>query len=110
MAEAADKMLAGARERIQSGRITQQEFATALGVTQGHLSKVLSGKVPLSNKMKVRIQRCIGETPDLMPRMLELSDKDVRMLSASVMQNMQNVLTDLQRLCDGIAHLVRKRR
>lgn len=36
-------------------RLKQEELARSLGISQGHFSKVLSGKAPLSGKLEAQI-------------------------------------------------------
>ncbi|WP_121904509.1 helix-turn-helix transcriptional regulator [Sphingomonas sp. PP-CE-3A-406] len=48
-------------ERIRlAARISQAEISLALGVTQGHYSKVINGKAELSSKLQERMQAWIG--------------------------------------------------
>ncbi|WP_341711518.1 helix-turn-helix transcriptional regulator [Erythrobacter sp.] len=52
-------------ERIRlAARISQAEVSMILGVTQGHYSKVINGKVELSLKLKERMQEWINSQAD----------------------------------------------
>lgn len=47
-----DDLLELIRERMASRRSTQQELAEACGLSQAHLSKVLSSKIKLASKTR----------------------------------------------------------
>lgn len=49
----------------RTGRVKQAELAGALGITQGHYSKVLAGKVNLSGKLETKMSEWLtaGEHP-----------------------------------------------
>jgi transcriptional regulator with XRE-family HTH domain len=58
--------------------MTQVELAQALGVHQGHLSKILSGKVLLSAKIRMKVEALLqndasvgGARPDLEAELLQ---------------------------------------
>ena len=52
-------------ERIRlAARISQAEISLTLGVTQGHYSKVINGKVELSLKLQERMQEWITSQAD----------------------------------------------
>jgi transcriptional regulator with XRE-family HTH domain len=49
-------------ERLRRERgLTQSELASQLGVSQAHLSRVISGAAPPGNKLEFRITRLLGE-------------------------------------------------
>lgn len=97
------------RERMYTADVTQQDVAKSLGLSQGHLSKILQRKVRISRKVDARMKRYLGLDSALITEPTRLENNDVQALGASIMQNMLSTLTDLQRLCDGISRLVGKR-
>jgi transcriptional regulator with XRE-family HTH domain len=109
MPNAPPNLIDAIRERMYTADVTQQDVARSLGVSQGHLSKILQRKVRISRKVDTRMKRYLGLDSALRTEPLRLEPNDVQALGASIMQNMLSVLTDLQRLCDGISRLVGKR-
>ena len=49
-------------ERMRQLEITQVELASACGLTQGHLSKVLYKKIKLAKKTKTKLTDWLAET------------------------------------------------
>lgn len=52
-------IIAALKARQRKGAVTQVELAAALGIHQGHLSKVMAGKAPLSRKLKAKAERLL---------------------------------------------------
>lgn len=69
-----DSIIADLKARQQKDELTQLELAAALGIHQGHLSKVMAGKAPLSIKLNARIERLLqnGEPADVSPEEFEV--------------------------------------
>jgi transcriptional regulator with XRE-family HTH domain len=109
MPNAPPNLIEAIRERMYMADVTQQDVAKSLGVSQGHLSKVLQRKVRISRKVDARMKRYLGLDSALITEPIKLELNDMQSLGASIMQNMLSTLTDLQRLCDGISRLVGKR-
>lgn len=59
IAEIARKVESKRRETLMS----QAELANVLKVHQGHLSKILAGKVPISEKMGIRMSSLLSAWP-----------------------------------------------
>jgi transcriptional regulator with XRE-family HTH domain len=79
----------------------QAELAARFKCTQGHLSKVLAGKVRLSAKLRAQIEQVTGETNGG-----QLHQSRVALIESAldrgkkIMNNMHELLTEMQRLCD----------
>ena len=59
-----DVIIASLKAHQRKHESTQVELAAALGVHQAHLSKVLACKVPLSRKLKAKIEGLLqGDKP-----------------------------------------------
>jgi hypothetical protein len=94
-------------ERMHRADVTQDSIASSVGVSQGHFSKVLARKTPISRKLEARMRQYLSaNSPDAKP----VDPNEMKALGADIMQNMQSALTDLQRLCDGISQLAGKQR
>ncbi|WP_367279178.1 helix-turn-helix domain-containing protein [uncultured Roseibium sp.] len=52
-------VIAALKARQRKDELTQVELASALGIHQAHLSKVLAGKAPLSSKLKAKVERLL---------------------------------------------------
>lgn len=50
------------QQRISDLGTTQQAVARACNVSQGHLSKVLSGQTPLATKMEGRLRQWLSDS------------------------------------------------
>jgi transcriptional regulator with XRE-family HTH domain len=57
MTDKHDPIIATLKIRQRRDGLTQIALASVLGVHQGHLSKVMSGKAPLSAKLRAKIER-----------------------------------------------------
>ncbi len=68
-----------ARRRL--GR-SQAEIATALGITQGHYSKVVKGRVPLSPALEGRMKEWLEE--GMQPLIVDSSAHRMRELAVSI--------------------------
>ncbi|WP_216665218.1 helix-turn-helix domain-containing protein [Pseudoruegeria sp. HB172150] len=84
-------------------KLTQAELATALGIHQAHLSKVMAGKAPLSSKLRARAERLLqsGEASNALIEDLEVeliqalrSSKDFRALIRAAMQLHRTRISD----------------
>lgn len=51
-----DSIIAALKARQRKDESTQVELATALGIHQAHLSKVMAGKAPLSSKLRAKVE------------------------------------------------------
>ncbi len=69
-------IIAALKTRQRNDNLTQLELAAALGIHQGHLSKVLSGKVPLSRKLNVKVERLL-EGDAAPTRVIEILESEV---------------------------------
>ena len=97
-------------ERTKARGVTQQEVAQALGMTQGHLSKILAGKCPVTRRAETRMKDYLETIGVGASSVGPIEPAEARTLSFKIMQNMHSALTDLQRLCDGISHWTGKGR
>lgn len=59
MKNKAEPIIAALKVRQRTDELTQVALATALGIHQGHLSKVMAGKVPLSSKLRAKAERLL---------------------------------------------------
>jgi len=55
------KIISSVENVRRDERMRQDELARLLGISQGHYSKVLAGKVPLSGKLENRISSWLDE-------------------------------------------------
>jgi transcriptional regulator with XRE-family HTH domain len=95
-------------ERMRALGVTQEEMAISLRISQGHLSKILRGQVPVSRRVEVEMKKYLDVSPGSSIPRGKMAPQEVATLTR-IMQNMHSTLTDLQRLCDGISQLVGKR-
>jgi hypothetical protein len=103
MADLSDSSLLDLLAEMRSRRECppQAELAARFKCTQGHLSKVLAGKVRLSAKLRAQIEQVAGETSggqrdqNRVALLAGALDRGKRLL-----HNMHELLTDMQRLCD----------
>lgn len=72
-------IIAALKARQRKDALTQAELATALGIHQAHLSKVMAGKAPLSSKLKAKAERLLqgDEAPTA-----SLQDLEVELIQA----------------------------
>jgi transcriptional regulator with XRE-family HTH domain len=96
-------------ERMRALGVTQEEMAISLRISQGHLSKILRGQVPVSRRVEVEMKKYLDVSPGSSIPRGKMAPQEVATLGTRIMQNMHSTLTDLQRLCDGISQLVGKR-
>lgn len=61
---------------------SQAEVATALGITQGHYSKVVKGRVPLSPSLEGRMKKWLEE--GMQPLVVDASAHRMRELAVSI--------------------------
>jgi transcriptional regulator with XRE-family HTH domain len=52
-----DELLEAMRALIRARAVTQQGLADACGISQGHLSKVLAGKAPLTGRTLAAVRQ-----------------------------------------------------
>jgi transcriptional regulator with XRE-family HTH domain len=85
------------RPRVEAARLasrlSQAQLAGLLGVTQGHYSKVVTAKVPLSEALRLRMQDWLGAQGDGTAR------SDAR-------HRMQELAASIRRECMELMHLV----
>jgi len=80
-------------EARRARRMSQAEIAKALGITQGHFSKVLTKSVPLSAKLKVRME-------------VWLSDGDHAAIGDVASRRISELAMSIRRECMELMHLV----
>jgi transcriptional regulator with XRE-family HTH domain len=74
-------------------RQSQQQVARALGVTQGHYSKVITSKTPLSDKLKVRMEAWLAERGTIVA-------------GDAASRRMHELAASIRRECMELMHLV----
>jgi plasmid maintenance system antidote protein VapI len=74
-----DSIIAALVARQRKDELTQAELATALGIHQAHLSKVIAGKAPLSSKLRAKAERLLqgGESSNA-----SLEDLEIQLIQA----------------------------
>lgn len=99
-----DDLVASVKFRCQMTRVTQVELARRLHLTQGHVSKIMSRKVSLSDKARVRLEQFVQdcEPPTLPSQTPSTEIERLRTEARLIMQNMQFWLTACERLCDSL--------
>lgn len=75
-----DELLSQVRELRSQRGWSQNELALALGVSQGHMSKVLSGKVTFSSRLYLRVKSLLSDAP---PAVSPLEERALVTLRAS---------------------------
>lgn len=74
-------------------RLSQGHVAGALGVTQGHYSKVVSRRVPLSNRLKGRMEEW-------------LATQEARDVGGQASIRIHQLAASIRRQCMELMHLV----
>lgn len=99
-----EQLIASCRELIRSDVLTQQQLAAACSVSQGHVSKVLGGKVKLTAKMRAALSAHVAhlQAPDAIePRLQDLARDLLATVPAErrmhIMHILQSLLTLLRR-------------
>jgi hypothetical protein len=88
----------------REGGCTQARLAEMFECSQGHLSKVVARKVPLSRKLRRRIEAALPEFDSKLKR--RETPEALRSAIArgnQILHNMQILLTDMQRMCDEMS-------
>lgn len=90
-----DSVISVEAARRRLGR-SQAELAAALGITQGHYSKVMKGRVPLSPALEARMKEWLEEGKQ--PLVVDSSAHRMRELAVSI--RMQ--LTELMHIAERV--------
>ena len=62
--EKADLCVIGRRIRSLRGKLLQEDIAQYLGISQGQLSKIESGKLPPTVEVLIRLTKRFGKSAD----------------------------------------------
>lgn len=91
--ESASKLMAEADAERRAAGLTQERFASVVGMTQGHYSKLVSGKVEPGPRAIANVRRWLEGRPSV-PAAPEERDAEMRRIAAEIaMQCMR--LTEL---------------
>lgn len=84
------------RERVEQARLrvrlSQAQLSKTLEITQGHYSKVMSGKVPLANSLRQKMLIWLETQTDFKA-------------SPQITQRMQELAASIRRECIELMHL-----
>ena len=102
MSTIADSLLAKVNLRRAGLGITQARLAATCGINQGHLSKVLAGKLKLAAKTEAALSAWLAETSDdVAGESTEIHDIVERLAQAPLDRRMQ--IMQLLRIVDRLA-------
>lgn len=93
-----DSIIAALNVRQRKDELTQAQLATALGIHQAHLSKVMAGKAPLSSKLRAKAELLLegNGAPNVSPRELEV-ELIQAMRSSSAFRDLMRAAMQLHR-------------
>jgi predicted XRE-type DNA-binding protein len=100
----ADELVARIKRFMEENRVTQSEGADVLGITQGHLSKVLAGRTPLVGRTRREFERLlrVGRSKGGLAELCRDRAERICVRSRLVMEIMQKWITEVEAMCDSV--------
>jgi transcriptional regulator with XRE-family HTH domain len=93
-----ERLLSGLNSLRTSRGWSQEDVSCALGMTQGHLSKVLGRKVPISPKMRVKLNALLASRDSDETGAVKLeSDLILAVRSSSPFRALMRAALDMQK-------------